>query len=165
MSKRIDKGTFWAFVPVALLGGLITTVLGLVHIALTDPGFAVQDRYYSRALSWDEHLAAERRSAALGWRAELTAVRVPGGTMDVTVKLVDRGERVIDGALVEVAAFSVARSRKVVRATFVKTPDGAYRARFPAERGGLWDFSIEATRGTDRFTYGVRKDVPEAPGS
>src|SRR5205814_172797 len=84
MNKRLDSGTFWAFVPVGLLGGLIATVLGLVHTALTDPGFAVQDRYYSRALSWDEHLAAERRSAALGWRAELAAVRVPSGMMDVT---------------------------------------------------------------------------------
>jgi hypothetical protein len=47
----------------------------------------------------------------------------------------------------------------------VETPEGSYRARFPAERGGLWDFAVEAARGADLFTYGVRKDVSEAPGS
>jgi nitrogen fixation protein FixH len=165
MSKRMERGTFWAFVPVGLLGGLITTVLGLVHVALTDPGFAVQDRYYSRALSWDEHLAAERRSAALGWRAELSAVRVPGGTVEVTLKLTGRDGRAVDGARADVAAFSVARSRKVVRAVFLKTREGSYRARLHAERGGLWDFAVDAARGADRFTYGVRRDVSEAPGT
>jgi nitrogen fixation protein FixH len=165
MSKRMDSGKFWAFVPVGLLGGLVVMVLGFVHIALTDPGFAVQDRYYSRALSWDERLAAERRSASLGWNAELSAVRVPGGVMDVTVKLADRDGQPVGGARVDVTTFAVARSRKVVRATFTKVADGVYRARVPAERGGLWDFSVEADRGTDRFTYAARRDVVEGPAS
>ena len=66
-----NKARLWASVPVVLLGGLVTTVLGFVHVALSDPSFAVEDRYYSKALG-------ARRSAgtpACSRHARRTAIR------------------------------------------------------------------------------------------
>lgn len=153
------KARFWAGVPIVLLGGLVATVLGFVHIALSDPGFAVEDRYYKKALSWDEHLAAERRSAALGWKAALETTRAPSGDTDIVLSLVDRDGRPVTDARIETEAFAVARSRRVIRAAFVQSAPGSYRAHLMTDRGGRWSFSLDATRRDDRFTATLVKDL------
>jgi nitrogen fixation protein FixH len=158
-----NKARFWASVPVALLGGLVATVLGFVHVALSDPSFAVEDRYYTKALSWDEHLAAERRSAALGWHASVLTARAANGDTDLTVKLVDRDGLPVHGARVDAEAFAVARSRRVVRTTFVESAPGDYRAHVVTDRGGRWELSMDASRGKDRFTSTTVKDLEAAP--
>jgi nitrogen fixation protein FixH len=159
----IHKAKFWSLVPVMLLGGLVTTVLGFVHVALSDPSFAVQDRYYSRALSWDEHLAAERRSAELGWHAELFATRAADGATTLALTLTDRDGRPVKGARIEMDGFAVARSRSVVRATFTERQTGGYEAHFVSPRGGRWEFSLDAAREDARFTTTVRADIEEGP--
>jgi nitrogen fixation protein FixH len=154
-----NKARIWASVPVVLLGGLVTTVLGLVHVALSDPSFAVEDRYYTKALSWDEHLAAERRSASLGWRASVLTARAPNGETDLTVTLVDRDGRPVHGARIDGEAFAVARSRRVVRTAFVEAAPGDYRAHIVTDRGGRWEISMDARREKDRFSSTTVKDL------
>jgi len=154
-----SKARFWASVPVVLLGSLVATVLGFVHVALSDPSFAVEDRYYAKALSWDEHLAAERRSAALGWRASVLTARAASGDTDLEVTLVDRDGRPVQGAHLDVEAFSILRARRVIRTTFVENTPGDYRAHVVTERAGRWELSMDATRGKDRFTSTVYKDL------
>jgi nitrogen fixation protein FixH len=154
-----NKARFWASVPVVLLGGLVATVLGFVHVALSDPSFAVEDRYYAKALSWDEHLAAERRSASLGWRASVLTARAPNGDTDLTLTLIDRDGRPVQGARVEVEGFAVARSRRVIRTTFLEGAPGNYRAHLVTDRGGRWELSMDASRGVDRFTSTTVKDL------
>jgi nitrogen fixation protein FixH len=159
----VQKGTFWALVPVVLLGGLVVTMLGFVHLALSDPGFAVRDRYYSKALSWDEQIAGDRRSAELGWRAELETVRVADGATELALAIRDREGKPVRGARIDVNAFSVARSRRIVRSTFTERTDGGYGARLAMDRGGRWEFAIDATQGPNRFSIVIRRDMAE-PG-
>jgi nitrogen fixation protein FixH len=153
------KARFWASVPVVLLGGLVTTVLGFVHIALADPSFAVEDRYYAKALSWDERLAAERRSVALGWRANILSARAPGGDTDLRLTLADREGRPVQGAHIDLEGFPVVRSRRVVRTVFVEGAPGDYRARVVTDRGGRWELTMDASRGRDRFTATLHEEL------
>ena len=134
-------------------------VLWAVHMALTDPSFAVQDRYYSKALLWDEQVAAERRSTALGWRADVSTYRDLAGSTDVAVSLVDRDGHPVHGARIGMEAFSVARSNRIVRTSFVEGVAGEYHARVVTERGGRWELSVDATRGADRFTSTIHQDL------
>ncbi|HVW27393.1 MAG TPA: FixH family protein [Polyangiaceae bacterium] len=159
---RIDvirTGTFWALFPVVLLGSLVAVEFVLVHEALSDPSMAVEDRYYAKALAWDERRASERESARLGFHADVSLKDAGNGAADVSLSLVDRTGAPVGGAVVEIEAFAVARAAHVVRGALVQGSDGTYRATLPLDRPGRWEISVKAARGADRFTAVLRRDL------
>jgi nitrogen fixation protein FixH len=160
--RSTNTGLFWALFPVVLLGSLVGMVLFSVHVAVSDPSFAVEEKYYSRATTWDEQLAANRRSSALGWRSNVVTATSPSGQTNLMVSLVDRDGHPVQGANIDVEAFAVARSRRVVRAALHEEAAGQYRASLPTDHAGRWQLSLDATRGEDRFASTVRRDLPEA---
>lgn len=158
---RIDirSGTFWALFPVVLLGSLVAVELVLVHEALSDPSMAVEDRYYAKALAWDERRAAERESARLGFHADVALKDAGNGAAEVSLSLVDKTGAPARGAIVDLEAFAVARAGHVVHGRLTEGPDGIYRARLPLDRPGRWEIAVAAVRGADRFTTTLRRDL------
>ena len=154
------NGGLWALFPVAILAPLVGGQLYLVHRALSDPSFAVEDRYYAKAVSWDTGVAERKASERLGWRAHGNVRVAPGRQASASLELTDREGLPVTGAHVEAEAFAVARSGRVVHATLPETKPGAYEGALAADRPGLWELSFQVTRGADRFTSVVRVDVP-----
>jgi nitrogen fixation protein FixH len=155
------QGRFWAFFPVMILGPMVAGLLYLVHRASADPSFAVEDRYYAKAVSWDEKLAQRRANDALGWQMQSQVSAGPKSVRDVALQIVDREGHPVAGARVEVDAFAVARSSSVAHAVLPEIAPGSYLGALDVRRPGLWELTFRAARGNDRFTMVIRKDLPE----
>ena len=146
---------FWPAFVVALFAGAVLANMVLVFRATGDPSHAVLPDYYQRALRWDEKLAQDRRSAALGWQLRVEAAR------PLRVTLADRSGRPIDRATLRVSLFHKARSSHVL--TRELTPDrrGAYSADLSLSRPGLWELHFDAERDGERFSQTVEHEVDE----
>lgn len=159
----MKRGAAWPLAVMTILGLTIAANIWLIRVANGDPSFAVEENYYQRGVHWDDEMAQRRHNAALGWRAVASATPIRRGYgSDVRVALNDAA-RPIDGAVVTVRAVHLARAGMPFDITLTARDAGAYEARVPIERAGLWELRIDVRRGTDRFTAIERLDVPSAP--
>lgn len=159
----MKKGAGW---PIAVAAVLVATVAAngvLLYRANGRDAAVVEPDYYRRAVRWDSTLAEQRRDDALGWRldAALGALEPDGGAT-LAVRLADRDDRPIAGASVRVAAVSNLDAAHAVSATLAGGPAGAYAARLPLARRGLWELRFDVARGRERFTATLRRDVASA---
>lgn len=132
--------------------GLNVTIVGItLYLAHSDASFAVEPDYYGRAVDWDRTQRASAASAALGWRAELSADSVnPSGGRVLTLRLRDRSGGAVDGADASVEAFASLRAGVRRRIGLAPVGPGLYAGPLgPAE--GAWEFRITAARGAERF--------------
>jgi nitrogen fixation protein FixH len=135
----------------------------VMHLARSDPSFAVEADYYARAVHWDDELAQRRRNEALGWQAAPSLARDAGESTLLRVRLTDAAGRPLGDAAVAVEAFAVARSARVERATLAPAPGeapGAYDGRLRMAQPGLWELRVVATRNGERFTAVRRVEAP-----
>lgn len=142
-----------------LLGSVVTMNLTMLFLASTDPSIAIEEDYYTRALTWDQRLAQERINAALGWSIELE-LRRAGSVLreaDIEAILRDREGAPLDAAKVRLKAFHGARARWKHEARLARRGSGLYATRLPLVRAGLWEFRFEVTRGDERFTSSLRR--------
>lgn len=138
--------------PMFVVGIAFTSLSGaawLVYAARSDPSFAVEPRYYDKAVRWDETARLRERSSALGWRIDLAQPAFDR----LTVRLVDREGRAVRGASVECETFAnaCAGARRIVK--FHDAGNGEYAAAFEPDRAGLWHFRFTASRGSDSFAH------------
>ncbi|MBI2568466.1 MAG: FixH family protein [Candidatus Schekmanbacteria bacterium] len=154
----------WPAIIVTLLAAHCSVTGFLLVAATTDPSFAVEDRYYEKALSWDAELAQRKRNDELGWRL---LVQPPGGlagleTQEVplVVRLTDRSGAPIQQAEVTVAAFHNARAAQVTTRALRERAPGQYEALFPFVRAGIWELRCAATSRGQVFTRVVRATLP-----
>jgi nitrogen fixation protein FixH len=167
LSARHARRWISLIVGLFLVAGAFNAVL-LVK-ATSDPSFAVVPDYYEKALRWDEKLAQDRKNLELGWQLSLELSRAPGsrGEVEILARLQDRQGRALAGAALELSALHKARAARVLQATLEDGGDGSYRGRLPLSRPGLWELSLVAQRGDERFTRLLVRDLPsqlqEAP--
>ncbi len=152
------RGWHWPWIIGALLVGTAAVQGVLIWAATHDPTFAVVPDYYRSAVAWDSTMARERANLALGWSARATIVRERTGA-DVIVRLSDSAQRPVRGARVRVTAIHNLAGGSPVEGAMAERADGAYDARLPLERPGLWELRVEAVRGADRFTASLRADT------
>lgn len=157
-TARTSHGLRWALLPVGLLGAMFVGWGLMLSLALDDPGFGVEPDYYEKAVHFDELRALERESERLGWSVELEAVP-QGERARVVLTLVDRAGAGIQGARVTAQAFHNAHSGDVRSLDFVALGDGHYEAWLPHPRTGLWEYRVEATRGSDHYRKVFRADL------
>lgn len=157
------KGWYWPVGLAALLVGSAAANLALVFITARDASFAVEPNYYAKALAWDERMAEQSRSDALGWSVALRVEPAGSeGRMRVTARLVDKSKTSVEGARVEVEAFHNARARRILRAAFAPAGE-TYATEMAIDKPGLWEFRLRATRAADTFVATVVADVQKAP--
>ena len=157
-----SRGWYWPVGLVALLVGSAAANLALVFITSRDASFAVEPNYYAKALAWDERMAEQRRSDALGWSVVLYVEPTAPGRMRVMARLLDKSERAVDGARIEAEAFHNARAQRILTTAFAPAGE-IYAAEIGIDRPGLWEFRLRATRGADTFVATVVTDVKSAP--
>ena len=160
----MKKGWYWPL----LLGGLLASGVGanvyFMCRAVSDPSFAVEPDYYAKAVAWDAHQAQAKENDDLGWKLALSVAEADKGTgrARVVATLADRDGLRVPGLSVGLTAFHNARAAETVTATLGETAEHDYAADVAVVRPGLWEFRVEAVRGTETFTAVVEKDAPGA---
>lgn len=152
------RGSWWAFVPVGLLGVLLTIQAVMVTLAVHDPGFALEPEYYQKASEWDQHQRQVLASERLSWRAQLTVTRGASGHT-LTLRLVDAQGQPLQGVQVTLDYFHNARAAQRSQVTLPQVGAGTFAIDVSLRRPGLWVFQLQATRGSDVFRQELRADV------
>lgn len=159
------KPWFWPAAIVGLLALGVGANVGLLIVANSDPSFAVEDDYYDKAVRWDEKRAQDAANLALGWQLDLsTETTVDAGVpvVQVGVRLTDRDGVPVEGAVIALETFHLARSAQPLRAAPAEVGPGWYVALVPMRRPGLWEFRIDADRGGRHFTARIQQEVRTA---
>ncbi len=155
----MKKGSWgWPLGITLLLATFVGSNLFLMHVAGSDPSFAIEPDYYKKAIAFDSTMAEERRSNTLGWHAE-ARIDAMHATHTVIVALTDAQQKPLTGAVVVVHARFNARANDVVADTLTETPAGVYSAPLVASHAGEWEVQIDARRGSAHFMTSVRTDV------
>jgi nitrogen fixation protein FixH len=153
----------WPVAIVAVLGLTVAANVLVFWAARDRNAAAVEPDYYRKAVRWDSTMAEERRSAALGWRAEAVLGGVTRAGTPLTVRLAGPDGAPLDGATVEVTAIHNLDAQHHVTARLEPLGGGVHRARLPLHRTGLWELRLEVERGRDLFRVTLRCDAP--PGA
>ncbi|HET7545273.1 MAG TPA: FixH family protein [Polyangiaceae bacterium] len=157
----------WALVPVALLLSSALGVGSMAVIAARDPHFATEPDYYQKAIHWDQTQAQAATNQRLGYTVEAPAAIAIDRQGRVTVEfgLNDQlGQQVRGGQLLG-EAFANAYSAQIVRLAFAEQVPGRYRAKFSAQRPGLWIFRIAGSAAGEHFTADFRVDLTRTAGA
>jgi len=148
------KGNRWPIIIVSALALHMAASAFFVYLATSNPSFAVEEDYYQKALDWDKRRAQDAVNRTLGWRlaSELNDDPASSGAA-LQVLLSDSEGIPIDGAVVEVEAFPIARADQILRQRLHRAGEGRYAATLTMRRQGRWELRFVATRGADRFTH------------
>lgn len=166
-TPRHTRGIFarwgWPLGVALVLGASAGANIWMMFVARSDPAFAVEPDYYSKAVAWDARMAQARRDSALGWRATaaLTLAR-PGIPGRIVVTLTDVDGKPVTGATLAVEAMHNARAAQRYEASLLPGDDGDYAAALDAHRAGAWEVRLTATRGGAHFTQDLRIDAVAA---
>lgn len=80
----------WGALIVGLLGLQVLGGVAAIVLASGDKSVAVVPNYHEKALHWDDEMAAQAASAALGWRCHVDAVGEASGPTGLRITLTDR---------------------------------------------------------------------------
>ena len=158
----MKKGSLWPWVIGIALALHVIGSLVFVAIATSDSSYGVEEDYYQKAVNWDEKRAQDRTNAELGWSLEfeVTPPQRPGEQPTIEVRLADSSGEALTGASVQLETFHKARSEDIIRIAIDATDEaGAYNARIPMRRNGLWELRFTVDRGNDRFTHTETKHL------
>lgn len=156
MTQSKPSGKHWPFIIVGLLLGNATAVMLLIGFSGAGESHHVVPDYYEKAVAWDQTMAQERANLALGWSVEVSA----GSPGELILTVRDRDGAPVEGASIQIDAFHRAQASATVRARAADSGQGRYVARFPVERGGLWQLELTATRGPAVFTRSLVRELP-----
>ncbi len=153
VSPAAGSAARWPLIIITMLVGHVVFMLIMVYIAVSDHSFAVEPDYYEKSLQWDETQAARRSSQQLGWQATVTISAVVDVYQNRAIKclLVDEQAQPVQGAEVEIVAFSHARGSQRHTLSLDPGPHGQYHGQLRVQRAGKWEFRITARRGDDTF--------------
>jgi len=152
------KGYFW---PIAVVGVLMLSLVicgTTLYFAATDASFSVESNYYARAVAWDEHMAEQRRSDALGWSAKVEVMsEAEGAEADhrrLRLVLTGPDGGAIEGAQIGGVLFHRARRRFEIEPVFADVGGGVYVAMVPMGRAGYWELRLDvAGPAGERFLH------------
>lgn len=150
----MKNGTFFPYMLVGLLLLSVGSNVYLVIRATSDPSFAIEPDYYSKAVRWDELQAERAASRDLGWKIQVVARRD-----QLRIALRDSLGRPIDGAQVEVEAFHNARANDRIREKLVPKGLGVYVLNRTFHRLGVWEYRLAALLDKQKFVHVTQEVV------
>jgi len=144
----------WGSLVVGLLGLQVLGGIVAIILATGDESVAVVPNYHEKALRWDEEVAAQAASAALGWQCDVHPIEQGSLPAGLKVSLTTR-----EGAPVVVTSGSL-RFYRHARASDVQEvpiPTGTFAAmELPGcfQVAGLWQIMLDLkTDSGDRFLF------------
>lgn len=159
----MKPGIGWPIGITLLLASSVAANLVLMRVAGNDPSMAIEPDYYKRAVAFDSSMARERRSNALGWKAQASLDAIaPDASTRVHVSLLDATGEPIADATVRVVALFNARANDLQTVTLQRDADGSYSAPIVIRHPGQWELRVDATRGADHFQSSARVEAIRA---
>ncbi len=155
----MKKGWYWPWLVAALLLFTAGFQGWLLYAATHDPSMSIEPDYYRKAVAWDSRMAQDSVNRSLGWRAVASLGAVGPDGAGLTLVLTDDAGAPVSGARVRVTGIHNLDGARHVRGALAEAGSGAYAARLPFDRAGLWELQVEALRGHDRFTVSLRTDA------
>lgn len=144
----MTAGMKWLLAIAGLLVGNAIAMIVLTVVA-NDGETQVIAQYYDKAVHFDDQLASEASSRALGWHAEVAIV---DGAIEVAVA--DRAGDAIGDARVRVTGYQRAHAAEPVDVELAASGGGLYRGSVMTRRG--WhDLTVVAERDGVRYTQRV----------
>lgn len=135
----------------------------LIFTAFRDKSWAPEDNYYERAVQYDRLKASTLRTSEAGWTAEVSVAEVPLPGMPRRVDLVvrDRMGGPVSGLQGTLTAVRPADARLSNSGSLVAVPgeEGRYRLLLKVPARGLWEFQLDARKGSDAYRMVIRQDV------
>jgi len=158
---RISPALFWG----GMIIGLLAVQFGLsgwgIYCALKGRQNVVEADYYNKALHWDEHLAMQQASNALGWKTQLQVgdAVTTDGQRALIFNINDSAAAPVKEAHVDVTFFHHARPLELRSATLTMVEPGKYAASVPLETRGIWEFRLTVKHGADTFIESIQTEV------
>lgn len=144
----------WGSLIVGLLGLQVAGGVVAIILATGDESVAVVPNYHEKALNWDQEMAAQAASAALGWKCDVTTLdgqSVPSG---VRITLTNR-----DGmpVVVESGELRIYRHVRASDVSHVPIPAGKFALLEIADcfdAAGIWQVMLDLRcEHGDRFLH------------
>lgn len=154
-------GAFWAWLPVVLLGSMVTGLVTLAYVASSDPHFALEPSYYEKAVHWDQAQAEARHSQELGLRVTLPErlALTKSGEIELEMHVNDRQAAALEGAEVQVEAFPNAYASRIQNIVLRERAPGVYAGHLARGMVGLWELRVTIRRGSLHYREVVRRDA------
>lgn len=146
-----------AFIVALLLIG-VGSAFQALFAARSDGGARVVDDYGASAQEMETRTAALAASAALGWSADVALGECDADGCTVEVSVTDGAGAPVEGLGGTISARRPHDAAPLAETALDEAAPGVYRQRL-ALAPALWDLSIDATRGDDRFLTTVRREV------
>jgi nitrogen fixation protein FixH len=148
----VNKGHLWIGIVLLFLGGNVAATMILLTEA-GDPEGRVLPDYYAKAAAYDDVMAQERASAALGWTATPS---LRGEVLEIRV--VDRAGVPLAGLEVGATVDPRGRTDRTEAVQLDEIAPGVYRALVHDAPIGLYVVSTTATQGHDTFVASATMD-------
>ncbi|MGJ8636410.1 MAG: FixH family protein [Phycisphaerales bacterium] len=140
-----ERGLHW---PVGLVCMFLVSASFVLTTAIFGAGKgsrAIEPDYYARSVDWDSEKARLNTADKLGWDVRISASPKldPYANRFVSVMLLDAIDQPIEGALIELVAFSQANAHDPLSKVLPNSGAGQYQAKIAGmHTPGLWEFRI-----------------------
>lgn len=140
-----ERGLHW---PVGLVCMFLVSASFVLVTAIFGAGKgsrAIEPDYYARSIDWDNEKARLQAADKLGWDVRISASPKldPYANRFVSVMLLDANEQPIEGAMIELVAFSQANAHDPFTQVLPNSGAGQYQSKIEGmHTPGLWEFRI-----------------------
>jgi nitrogen fixation protein FixH len=155
----------WTAIILCLLCGSVSMWIYAAVLAVSDPSMAVVPDYHEKALQWDQQLAVNASSRALGW----TVHAIPGPRAregvkrQLTLFLRDAASQPVSGGAGQLRLYHHARAGLAESVPLEESSPGAYEAQVTMNRPGYWQLELRLQRGDERFEWTAEQSFTDLP--
>jgi hypothetical protein len=151
----------WGGLIVGLLGLQVTGGISALVLATRDASsVGIVPDYHQKALHWDEEMALQSASQALGWVCEVSQVDGASPVAGLRITITDRNTQPIELASGELMIYRHARATDVRRVRIPPGANGMIELGGCFNADGWWQVAIDVLDHTgNRFVHSRELDV------